>query len=192
MTRLEAEALASQNGGLRLLPRSLESQAAARAVLLECVAGFSPRIEEVSDYVARDASTGTACAFVLGIARTERCFDRPRTGRAVAQRAQSRGLSRFHRGQRQLSCGSHDGGSVAQHHRDSRRRGSAGSRQPYHYAARHTGQSRRNTRHMGHSHAGRACRAAGGGRDRASRPGSIHLAQTGSGRARACLSADRG
>ena len=32
MTRLEAEALASQSGGLRLLPRSLEGEAAARVL----------------------------------------------------------------------------------------------------------------------------------------------------------------
>ena len=54
MTRLEAEALASQNGGLRLLPRSLESEAAARAVLLECAANFSPRIEDAKSDQARE------------------------------------------------------------------------------------------------------------------------------------------
>jgi protein ImuB len=70
MTRLEAEPLASQSGGLRLLPRSLESEAVARAVLLECAANFSPRIEE--------ASHGTTCAFVLDIAGTERLFGPPR------------------------------------------------------------------------------------------------------------------
>jgi len=75
MTRLEAEALAGQNHGLRLLPRSLESEAAARAVMLECAASFSPRIEE--------ASQGTACALVLDIAGTERLFGPPR---ALAER----------------------------------------------------------------------------------------------------------
>ena len=75
MTRLEAEALASQNGGLRLLPRSADGEAAARAVLLECAANFSPRIEE--------ASLGTACAFVLDIAGTERLFGPPQ---ALAER----------------------------------------------------------------------------------------------------------
>ena len=87
MTRLEAEALASQNGGLRLLPRSLEGEAAARAVLLECAASFSPRIEEASKDAAGDASkkasTGTACAIVLDIAGTERLFGPPR---ALAER----------------------------------------------------------------------------------------------------------
>ena len=42
MTRLEAESML----GLRLLKRSAESEAAARAVMLECAAKFSPRIEE--------------------------------------------------------------------------------------------------------------------------------------------------
>ena len=107
MTRLEAEAMP----GLRLLKRSAESEAAARAVMLECVAQFSPRIEEVSgagsgakapnhygesDVRAKartlqnglhatgvseadcwEASGGTACAFVLDIAGTERLFGPP-------------------------------------------------------------------------------------------------------------------
>jgi protein ImuB len=75
MTRLEAEALTSQNGGLRLLSRTLQGEAAARAVLLECAANFSPRIEE--------ASRATACSFVLDIAGTERLFGAPR---ALAER----------------------------------------------------------------------------------------------------------
>jgi protein ImuB len=79
MTRLEAEALASQNGELRLLPRSLESEAAARAVLLECAANFSPRIEDAKS----DPGQGTACVFVLDIAGTERLFGPPR---ALAER----------------------------------------------------------------------------------------------------------
>jgi protein ImuB len=41
MTRLEAEGIA----GLRLLVRSVEVESAARAVLLECLSQFSPRIE---------------------------------------------------------------------------------------------------------------------------------------------------
>ncbi len=65
MTRLDVEGL----GGVRLLARSLETEAAARSVLLECVARFSPRIEE--------ASRGTACAFVLDISGTERLFGPP-------------------------------------------------------------------------------------------------------------------
>ena len=62
MTRLEAESIP----GLHLLARSLETEAAARAVLLECAAHFSPRLESVSQ--------GTACACVLDIAGTERLF----------------------------------------------------------------------------------------------------------------------
>ncbi len=65
MTRLDAEAIS----GIRLLARSTESEAAAHAVLLECIARFSPRIEQ--------ASQGTACAYVLDIAGTERLFGRP-------------------------------------------------------------------------------------------------------------------
>jgi protein ImuB len=65
MTRLDVEGM----GGVRLQPRSLETEAAARSVLLECAARFSPRIEE--------ASRGTACAFVLDISGTERLFGPP-------------------------------------------------------------------------------------------------------------------
>lgn len=71
MTRLEAEGIA----GLQLLRRSIESEEAARAVLLECVAQFSPRIE--------DASQGTACSRVLDIAGTGLLFGPPET---LAQR----------------------------------------------------------------------------------------------------------
>ena len=42
MTRVEAEAIP----GLRLLSRSPECESAAREVLLECAANYSPRIEE--------------------------------------------------------------------------------------------------------------------------------------------------
>ncbi|MGB7548337.1 MAG: DNA polymerase Y family protein [Terracidiphilus sp.] len=65
MTRLEAEGI----GGLRLLARSSECESAARTVLLECAAKFSPRIEE--------ASQATSCAFVLDITGTERLFGPP-------------------------------------------------------------------------------------------------------------------
>ena len=71
MTRLEVEGIA----GLRLLARSVEVEAAARAVLLECVSQFSPRIEE--------ASTATTCGFVLDIAGTGLLFGPPET---LAQR----------------------------------------------------------------------------------------------------------
>jgi protein ImuB len=67
MTRLEAESIP----GLRLLPRSEESEATARAVFLECAANFSPRLE--------DASHGTACSCILDIAGTDRLFGPPET-----------------------------------------------------------------------------------------------------------------
>jgi protein ImuB len=65
MTRLEAEGIA----GLKLLARSVESEAAARQVFQECSAQYSPRIQE--------ASEGTACAFVLDIAGSDRLFGPP-------------------------------------------------------------------------------------------------------------------
>ena len=65
MTRLEVQCL----GELQILTRSEESEVASRAVLLECVAQFSPRIEEVSE--------GTGCTFVLDITGTERLFGPP-------------------------------------------------------------------------------------------------------------------
>jgi len=69
MTRLEAESIPQ----LRLCSRSLDGEAAARAVLLECAAGFSPRIEDAGAYT----HSGTACACVLDIAGTERLFGPP-------------------------------------------------------------------------------------------------------------------
>ncbi len=71
MTRVEAEAIP----GLHLWPRSMEGESSARAVLLECAANFSPRIEDVS--------AGTVCACVLDIAGMERLFGPPQT---IAQR----------------------------------------------------------------------------------------------------------
>jgi protein ImuB len=70
MTRLEAESM----NGLRLLKRSAESEAAAQAVMLECAAKFSPRIQETG---TAEPGSGTACAFVLDIAGTERLFGPP-------------------------------------------------------------------------------------------------------------------
>lgn len=62
MTRVEAEHIP----GLRLLPRSPETEAAARAVMFECAAQFAPQIEDVSQ--------SSACACVLDITGTERLF----------------------------------------------------------------------------------------------------------------------
>jgi protein ImuB len=79
MTRLEAESIP----GLRLLLRSLETEAAACSVLHECAAHFSPRIEAVSRgpqrqvLVAGVISLPTACSCVLDIAGTERLFGPP-------------------------------------------------------------------------------------------------------------------
>lgn len=81
MTRLEAENIA----GLRLLKRSAESEATARVVFLECVAKFSPRIEDASPSADETnsganpigTSQGTECALVLDIAGTERLFGPP-------------------------------------------------------------------------------------------------------------------
>jgi protein ImuB len=67
MTRVEAEHVA----GLRLLPRSQQTEAATRAVAFECAANFAPQIEDVSN--------ATACACVLDIAGTERLFGPPET-----------------------------------------------------------------------------------------------------------------
>jgi protein ImuB len=67
LTRLEAETIP----GMHLLARSIETETAARAVLLECAAHFSPRIES--------ASQGTACACILDITGTERLFGPPQT-----------------------------------------------------------------------------------------------------------------
>jgi protein ImuB len=65
MTPLDAASIAEAV----LLPQSVASETAAREVVLECAASFSPRIEEVS--------RGTACAFVLDITGTERLFGPP-------------------------------------------------------------------------------------------------------------------
>ena len=67
LTRLEAETIPE----LHLLARSLETEAAARSVLLECAAHFSPRIEPVQDEIS------AAC--VLDITGTERLFGPPET-----------------------------------------------------------------------------------------------------------------
>ena len=65
MTRLDVEGIDE----VILLARSEETEAATREVMLECLAQFSPRIE--------DAEQGTACAFVLDIAGTGRLFGSP-------------------------------------------------------------------------------------------------------------------
>jgi len=71
MTKLEAEAVPS----LRLMQRSIAGEAAARSVLLECAASFSPRIEDAAPLTGAD----TVCAIVLDISGTERLFGPPAT-----------------------------------------------------------------------------------------------------------------
>jgi len=85
MTRLECETIP----GLHLLTRSFETEAAARTVLLEWAAQFSPRIEFADQATGRQVpaagveSAGTDCACVLDIAGTERLFGPPQ---ALAER----------------------------------------------------------------------------------------------------------
>jgi protein ImuB len=72
MTRLEAESIPN----LHLFPRSPETEAAARAVLHECAAHFSPRIQAASPQATSQA---TYAACVLDITGTERLFGPPQT-----------------------------------------------------------------------------------------------------------------
>lgn len=62
LSRLEAECIS----GVQLLMRAPAIEQAARAVMLEAAAQFSPRIEEVS--------TANACSFVLDVAGCELLF----------------------------------------------------------------------------------------------------------------------
>jgi protein ImuB len=61
------------------MARTKAEEESARAVLLECAAQFSPRIEE--------ASCATACAFVLDVAGSERLFGPPDALSAQLRRA---------------------------------------------------------------------------------------------------------
>lgn len=65
MMRVELDTLPSLN----ILLRARKDEAAAKAVLLECARGFSPRVE--------DRSSDTAFACVLDIAGTEKLFGPP-------------------------------------------------------------------------------------------------------------------
>ena len=67
MSRLEVEEL----NEVCVLSRSIDTECAAKAVLLECVSHFSPRIEETY--------AENSCGFVLDIAGTERLFGPPAT-----------------------------------------------------------------------------------------------------------------
>lgn len=65
MTRLEAESFAD----VTLIPRSVREEETARAVVLECAAGFSPRVADVS--------TEFASVCMLDISGMERLFGQP-------------------------------------------------------------------------------------------------------------------
>ncbi|HTV14911.1 MAG TPA: DNA polymerase Y family protein [Acidobacteriaceae bacterium] len=65
MTRVEVNTFA----GIAVLARSLEEETAAKAALLECAGGFSPRVE--------DASTDVAFLCAIDIAGTEKLFGAP-------------------------------------------------------------------------------------------------------------------
>ncbi len=71
MSRLEVKELSD----VCVLSRAIETECAAKAVLLECVSHFSPRIEETF--------AENSCGFVLDITGTERLFGPPTT---LAQR----------------------------------------------------------------------------------------------------------
>lgn len=86
MNRHEAETLDVQSGGLRIVSRSLGTEAVARAVMLECAANFSPHIEVASGEASCAKSQATSCSFVLDISGTERLFGPPH---ALAQRLRS-------------------------------------------------------------------------------------------------------
>src|ERR1700759_4845635 len=62
MSRLEVEELSD----VYVFSRSIETECNAKAVLLECISQFSPRIEET---LAKNS-----CGFVLDITGTERLF----------------------------------------------------------------------------------------------------------------------
>ena len=65
MTRVEADTFS----GVKVLARSLEEEAVAKAALLECAGGFSPRVE--------NASTSRAFLCAIDIAGTEKLFGAP-------------------------------------------------------------------------------------------------------------------
>ena len=75
LTRLEAETIL----GLNLLARCRETEAAARAVLLECAAHFSPRIESAHQPDSTQPAPPQTCSCVLDITGTERLFGPPQT-----------------------------------------------------------------------------------------------------------------
>jgi len=82
MTRVELETFE----GLRVMKRSMGEEASARAAMLECAGGFTPRVE--------DRSEGSAFLCVLDIAGTERLLGRPEVlARELLRRVQRLGMS---------------------------------------------------------------------------------------------------
>lgn len=82
MTRVEVETFP----GLTVLARSDKEEAGARAALLECAAGFSPRVQE--------CSRGEMFLCVLDIAGTERLLGPPATlARALLARMEALGIA---------------------------------------------------------------------------------------------------
>ena len=84
MTRVEAESF----GGLELVPRSLYAEANSRALLLDCLAHFTPRVEAAS------APNAPVSTLVLDLSGTERLFGTPRTiARQAVTQARALGLT---------------------------------------------------------------------------------------------------
>jgi len=82
MTRVEVETFS----GVTVLARSRNEEATARAALLECAGGFSPRVE--------DASQEGTLLYVLDIAGTEKLFGPPEVlARSLLTRAQALGVA---------------------------------------------------------------------------------------------------
>ncbi len=93
MTRLEMEMFPTA----LVLPRSRAEEAAARAALLECAGGFSPRVE--------DQSSDSYFTCVIDIAGTETLFGSPDTlGENLLKKTQALVHTSIHRYQQQLSC----------------------------------------------------------------------------------------
>lgn len=82
MTRVEVDTFS----GVAVLARSLQEEIAAKAALLECAGGFSPRVEE--------ASTDGAFLCALDIAGTEKLFGPPEMlARHLLTRVRSLGVT---------------------------------------------------------------------------------------------------
>jgi protein ImuB len=82
MTQVEVDTFSD----VTVLPRSLSEEAAAKAVLLECAGGFSPRVE--------DRSEDSAFLCVIDIAGTKGLFGPPETlARNLLARVRALGIT---------------------------------------------------------------------------------------------------